>query len=167
VRRGLRPPFYSTSVENPGAALLASASAHACLAGIAAAPAEARDRHLDGPSSARAGATLGARASAIPCWPCGPSSASASRGLPNARSGAALLASASAHAWHEPLQYLNDFRKNLSVCDAALSGASCQRPKSLLRLSLMALLRDPAGPSFHRHHRCRSRQVAHAREEGD
>ncbi|WP_233999676.1 hypothetical protein, partial [Erythrobacter sp. CCH5-A1] len=49
---------------DPGAALLASASAHACLAGIAAAPAAARDQRIDGPSSARAGATLGARAPA-------------------------------------------------------------------------------------------------------
>ena len=71
---------------DPGAALLANASAHVCLAGVAAAPATARDRRLDGPSSARAGASVCARAPAVPCWPCGPSSASASRGLPCARS---------------------------------------------------------------------------------
>jgi hypothetical protein len=84
----LRPHRLSAVCRAPGlgAAQLASASAHTCLAGIAAAPVAARDRRIDGPSSARCGATLGARAPAVPCSPCEPSSASASRGLPCARS---------------------------------------------------------------------------------
>ena len=86
ITRGLRPPFSSHSPQQYGAAQLASASAHACLAGIAAAPAAVHDPRSTGrrrPGLGRPSAR-GHRQSLAGLADM--ASASASRGLPCARS---------------------------------------------------------------------------------